>query len=372
MNCPESLRHAVGALLLLSFPAIPGYGASAARGPAVEVAGVVQYAPYPSATAEKPFRVRIEGCRWLITVDPDKNQTRGAAAPVALGFDGERSWFVQDLRAQLAETGRDASRSPAKNVAVGIVRHSPVPATVLNDEIGAIWIALCSSCYFKGLEEPQAEPPTSQGVLAFGIRGMTSYDRLPVQITASEGSQPFHVPSKVVYLREAENGMGGAPAEGTDPGSGAQVAATFEVLNWTNLAGYRLPARSRYWVPSRNGDGSTSEAKPLVQYDVRIADLKSIDAGFAVQPELPGIVATTDTRFPATADHSVSWQSDHWLTDAEVRALPELSQAISSAESDRRFEARRKSARWLAAGLGVLVLGPLVVLGLGRFRQRTQ
>jgi RNA polymerase sigma factor (sigma-70 family) len=329
--------------------------------------GICRFTAFNSTGAETtdyPFTVSVSNGLWFMRITDIRSNT--VAGYFEIGCDGQRTYYVdyQEAWAQAAALHRGTGN--AENVAVGIIGPQEVPHFPFAHQAGAIWLAYASGRYFDAATSPRLQPAATLLVL-FGRNVQPNSFALQQAFWSRRQERPGVVAS-AVYLDDGIAGLrGGVPARWPAPLDAGFTNAVYQALEYTNVGALSLPTRATLNTFAPQLGDPRPRVVPKFTYEIMATNLTTsllYTGGF--RPQFPGKTFVNDMRFstPDNDLHVNYYVSDErWLTDGEVKKLPEYAVAAAHAGQMRTASSRpgaRGSRQVVWVVFGVLAALPVV------------
>ena len=330
----------------------------------------------------EPFWVRFDGTNWYARFKAVSKPNFTRDAVYEFGWDGKL------LR--MMDWDKDPEKV-RKQPAKGVIRRSPIPVNVIGHEISVVWCTLLSGPYFRSLNGVLAEPPGAPclGYLAKldifkknkkvrhlnAPRLSSSYFKVPVRIERGRGTPPFDVPQRVIYYDYVLPFHAQLKQFPENPAK-LRKAAVFEVLEWTNSFGVTYPRRGRFINWSlKSTNRICVELECIVTNFAKVSepvnpipDLRGNETLFAEYrfiPEVPELWGAPDEDDLL----QFSYITNHWLSDEEVKALPEYRNAMKWVREALRSKTTQRMSRFFLVVLLLLVALPAAYLTLQQLKK---
>jgi hypothetical protein len=176
--------------------------------------------------------------------------------------------------------------------------------------------------------------------------------------------------ASAVYLDDGIAGLrGGVPVKWPAPLDAGFTNAVYQALEYTNVGALSLPTRATLttFAPQLGDPGP--RVVPKFAYEIVATNLTTslLHTG-SFRPELPGKTFVNDMRFstPGNDLHVNYYASDErWLTDGEVKQLPEY--AVATAQAGQMRTASSRPGAKLPRLVVWLVLGVLAAFPVALF-----
>lgn len=245
-------------------------------------------------------------------------------------LDGDRTFYMS-MYASVLEEWRAQGREVGENVATAMIRPDRVPFFPTAELVGPIWATFLSGEFFANQRDGKMSPLVSAGIMA--SRAGAAEEITTQRFSRAELVTALAVPNRIDYLFE-----GTVTDSGRQEGYqmvqsmfGGQTNAVFEIVATTNVAGLELPQESLFTVLVPANAPGISDAH-WFSYRVLVTNLHlTAQAAPVIRPDMPGLTLVSDFRFVRPDEPLLfSYRTSHWLTDAEVRRLPEYSRAMAS------------------------------------------
>ena len=301
-----------------------GICADDASGTRFGVRGLVEHTYYDWSGDVKwdrttSFQLDVQGCQWFVRLVQPFDWTPYSE----VSFDGDKTYWLQSLQTWVDKLKATNASSIPTNVAVGVVRRSAVPRFGFGHEVGPIWLAYASSCYFRSATSDVVESPATLGVLSGRDANPDCFLTQRAAWNLSS-SRPF-VPSRVVYFDSGTNWLGFKPSRYPKPFDAGFTNTFFEVTAWTNVGDYSFPLRASMLTYSVNQSVGNSEPSLALIHRYRLTATNFFDPPLRIhfQPAIPGVTVVSDERFndAKVADlHFNYYNTNRWATDEEVKA----------------------------------------------------
>jgi RNA polymerase sigma factor (sigma-70 family) len=331
--------------------------------------GLCRFTAFNSAGTEVtdyPFTVTVSNGLWFMRITDVRSNT--VAGYFEIGCDGQRTYYVdyQEAWAQAAALRRGTGN--AENVAVGIIGPQEVPHFPFAHQAGAIWLAYASGRYFDAVTGPRLQPAATLFVL-FGRNVQPNSFALQQAFWSRRQERPGALAS-AVYLDDGIAGLrGGAAVKWPAPLDAGFTNAVYQALEYTNVGALSLPTRATLttFAPQLGDPGP--RVVPKFAYEIVATNLTTSllhTGGF--RPQLPGKTFVNDMRFstPHNDLHVNYYANDErWLTDAEVKQLPEY--AVATAQAGQMRTASSRPGAKLPRLVVWLVLGVLAAFPIALF-----
>jgi hypothetical protein len=267
------------------------------------------------AQATMLFTLSVKDCSWLLRFRRAYEGSNGAHAPdyQEISCDETNIYYISSMRSEVARFKASHNDEVPPNVANGLSYEGQVFHHRLADEVGAIWLAYASTCYFRSQSNNFIEP-----AMAFDGFGSTyepgDHARLRAEWTLTD-SEP-NLPVQLVYFgdgyRRTRNGRFKLPA----PYDRAFTNAIFQVQAYTNITGLRLPLESslKVFTPRRDS-AAAQDLRLLVEYNVHLTNASRTVSVASFRPELPGVTLLEDRRVGSLQ----YFATNGWPTPATLR-----------------------------------------------------
>ena len=239
-------------------------------------------------------------------------------------------------------------------------------------QASAIWLAYASGRYFDAATSSRLQPAATLLVL-YGRNVQPNSFALQQTRWSRQEHRPG-VPASAVYLDDGIAGLrGGKPVKWPAPLDAGFTNAVYQSLESTNLAGLTLPLRATLDTFTPQLGGPIPRVVQRFRYELLATNLTaSLVRTGSFLPQLPGKTYMNDMRFSAPGyDLHVNYYVDEgkWLTDPEVKRLPEYAVAVghasqSSTAFNRSASGGVRQIFWVAFAL--LAIVPAVLF----FRER--
>jgi RNA polymerase sigma factor (sigma-70 family) len=316
-------------------------------------------------TTDYPFMIAVSNNLWFMRITDVRSNA--VAGYFEIGCDGQRTYYVdyQEAWAQAAVLRRGTGN--AENVAVGIIGPQEVPHFPFAPQAGAIWLAYGSGRYFDAATSAQLQPAATLFVL-YGRNVQPNSFALQQTLWSRRERRPG-VPESAVYFDDGIAGLrGGLAVKWPPPLDAGFTNAVYNTLEFTNVGGLALPTRAMLdtFAPQLGAPGPRVVRRCSYEIVATNLTMQFLHGG-GFQPELPGKTYMNDMRFstPGNDLHVNYYASDgQWLTDAEVKRLPEFAVAVGQANSKAFASGRpgnRLSRPVVWAVFAVLAALPVVV-----------
>jgi len=213
------------------------------------------------------FLLSVHGCMWNLVFNRD--ETNGLDYQ-QVTFDGTNLYYVIDGE-HMAARAKASGKKLAGNVANsfisndGEIFHNPFAP-----EVGTIWLAYGSSCFFADLKTNLMEPPVdSDGI---GRKYSQPEFRKKLRVDYQRVNDALGLPSQVVYFDDSVNIFGKrAPA----PYDNGFTNSIYSVNSWTNCGGIQLPLTASfkfYYVKS--GGTSSNDLALFKKFEISFEEYK--------------------------------------------------------------------------------------------------
>ena len=322
-----------------------------------------------TVTTDYPFTVAVSNGLWFMRItDVRSNAVTGY---FEIGYDGQRTYYVdyQEAWAQAAALRRGTGN--AENVAVGIIGPQEVPHFPFASQAGAIWLAYASSRYFDAATSSSRLQPAASQLVLYG-RNVQPNSFALQQAFWSRRPEPPGALVSAVYLDDGIAGLrGGQPVKWPAPLDAGFTNAIYTALEYTNVGAYSLPTRASLTTFSpQPGDAGLRVVRRFT-YDIVTTNLTTsfLHTG-DFRPQLPGKTYLNDMRFSTPGnDLHVNYYLDdgRWLSDNEVKALPEF--VVATAQASQMRTASNRRAPKVSRPVVWVVFGLLTALPVGTLFQ---
>ncbi len=323
-------------------------------------------------TTDYPFTVSVSNNLWFMRITDVRSNA--VAGYFEIGCDGQRTYYVDYQEAWARAAALRRGTGSAENVAVGIIGPQEVPHFPFAPQAGAIWLAYASGRYFDGAKSSRLQPAATLLVLYGRNVQPNSFALQEAHWSPMEGGPG--VPASAVYLDDGIAGIrNGLAVKWPSPLDAGFTNAIYQALEYTNVGSLSLPTRATLntFAPELGSPGP--RVVPKFTYEIVATNLTTslLHTG-SFKPELPGKTFVNDMRFstPGNDLHVNYYVSDErWLSDGEVKRLPEFVVATAHA-SQMRTASNRPGGRvsrpvvWVVFGL----LAALPVVFFYRQRRR--
>ena len=321
-------------------------------------------------TTDYPFTIAVSNNLWFMRITDVRSNA--VAGYFEIGCDGQRTYYVDYQEAWARAAALQRGTGYAENVAVGIVGPQEVPHFPFAPQAGAIWLAYASGRYFDAATSAQLQPAATLFVL-YGRNVQPNSFALQQTLWSRQERRPG-VPASAVYFDDGIAGLrGGVAVKWPPPLDAGFTNAVYNTLEFTNVGGLALPTRATLdtFAPQLGAPGPRVVRR--CSYEIVATNLTTqfLHAG-SFKPELPGKTYMNDMRFstPGYDLHVNYYVSDgQWLTDAEVKRLPEFAVAVGHASQSGTTHSRPgargvRQVVWVV--LALLAVLPVVLY----FRER--
>jgi hypothetical protein len=276
------------------------------------------------------FYAQVDGCCWKIHVEPSEStKTNSGIQFYEDSYDGTYSYsYIQFLK---------QTNSKVSNTSQALIGTNSVPCEQSMFSI-PIWLAYCSSCYFKSASTNQMEDLFDSGDSATRVAHIlrkynrTIYERSPhLPISADFFSDG------IIYSRGDENQL--RRQQLPRPFSRGYKMAMFRSIDFTNIGGAFVPSMFTIerFLPGGIDAKSSNDVRTI---GVWTGKIDSITAGWHSQPrdfipDTDGSAYTIDRRFPLIGK-SQTWidyintNKEIWLSITNKALLNIYSNAIQN------------------------------------------
>jgi hypothetical protein len=276
------------------------------------------------------FTLSVRDCVWSLTIT--RGETNGLDHE-QVTFDGQSQFYLASMKTAVERAKADGKKVAA-NVANAFIGYGELYHGQQATEVGSIWLAYASGCFFSNLTTNFMEPP-----LSFDGTGRF-YDRpdhmrkLRIQHQMM-GNSFVQFPSSVVFFDDGSTALGSRQPAPYDRGF---TNCLYSVDAWTNFSGTLIPAVAtlKLFTP-RLGGRSETELTLLGEYQIEILKFRFAKADFANTPNLPGVTLVFDSRLPEFPD-LIYPTTNRWPSVEEIRLHPEFRKALTGFQSKPRKE----------------------------------
>jgi hypothetical protein len=283
-------------------------------------------------TTDYPFMIAVSNNLWFMRITDVRSNA--VAGYFEIGCDGQRTYYVDYQEAWARAAALQRGTGNAENVAVGIIGPQEVPHFPFAPQAGAIWLAYASGRYFDAATSSRLQPAATLLVL-YGRNVQPNSFALQQTLWSRQERRPG-VPASAVYLDDGIAGLrAGAPVRWPAPLDVGFTNAVYQTLESTNVSGLALPTRATLETFTPQLGAPRPRVVRRFSYEIVATNLTTrlVHTG-GFKPELPGKTYVNDMRFstPGYDLHVNYYVSDgQWLTDAEVKRLPEFAVAVGHA-----------------------------------------
>jgi hypothetical protein len=309
------------------------------------------------------FNIRVEGCSWRIRTRRDDESVDF----FEVGSVGGNEIYL--LASHTNATLMAAKHIREKTVdeldqAFGQITLGEVPHFKSAEQVGMIWLAYASSCYFKSRTNHQIEPVFWFGGQYFFNRGLT----LPGDWTID--SVPPYLPIHVVYFNDGFlRGLDKAslpkviPLEGVY--SKGYTNAVFEASGYKTVGAYRIPDAFslKIYRPKSQGT-SASELNLYRTFSFRATNANLLVGSNEFTPTILGRTSVRDFRF-ARVDGVTEYAYEivnRWPTTADVLNDRRIQPSFSVVGSLKSDEQNNGVIRIVIIGIIALGFIPFILL----------
>lgn len=301
-------------------------------------------------------------CQWLIEIQYENKYIERFVS----GTDGENILTVALYKPEHAKSLAGYAQ----------VEKATIPRGDESLPLSAIWLALSAPCYLDRIEGSMINPPYFKDLVPDHL----GYNPL-VEFTVDRMENR---PGFVRSMEFMHDGMGINPGRERvslpRPFRDGFTNGTFAVTRFAegDFPGGLYPAEFRldhyYPMAVRPGSRSTRLYRTHSFQGLVTSVQQRVEAK-RIFPELPpGTIAYLDRRFmnPETPNLRVNYNSDRYLTDNEVRALPEFAAALARDAALREPVRMGKNTPgiWTMIIIALLILGPMAIW-IFKSKQRT-
>jgi hypothetical protein len=309
------------------------------------------------------FTLNVQDCAWLLQCARIYGGANGGHAPdMEVSCDGTNIYFVRSFGHEFLKRVKQSGQKAAFNSANCISYQGQVFHHRLIDEVGAIWLAYASGCYFRSRTNDLVEPAMVLDGFGGLYDGFPNRSRLRAKWTISS-SEPF-LPERLVYFGRGENAIRIGPAPRPAPSSEEFTNAVYEVETFTNLNGLRLPREASLKLfTSAGGSSPLGAVRLLAEYRVNLITAAITNALASYQPGIDGVAAMYDQR---AGDTAIYFATNGWPSVETLRTAAYFQRLR---EINRHPSAPRRGPWALRIVLALVVLIPIWVYAL-RVRSR--
>jgi len=329
--------------------------------------GMVRFTAFNSTSTETtdyPFTVAVSNGLWFMRItDVHSNAVSGY---FEIGYNGQRTYYLDYQEAWAKAAPLNRGTGSAENVAVGIIGPQEVPHFPFASQAGAIWLAYASTRYFDAATSSSRVQPAASQLVLYG-RNVEANSFALQQAFWSRRPEPPGALVSAVYLDDGIAGLrDGQQVRWPAPLDVGFTNAIYTALAYTNVGAFSLPTRATLttFAPQLGAPGPRVVRR--FTYDIVTTSLTTsfLHTG-DFRPLLPGKTHVRDTRFSTPGnDLHVNYYLDdgRWLSDSEVKALPEYAVAVAQARQMRT--ASNRPAAKVSRPLVWVVFGLLTALPL--------
>ena len=331
--------------------------------------GICRFTVFNSTGTEMtdyPFTIAVSNNLWFMRITDVRSNT--VAGYFEIGCDGQRTYYVDYQDAWAKAAALQQGTGLAENVAVGIIGPQEVPHFPFAPQAGAIWLAYASGRYFDAAPSSRLQPAATLFVL-YGRNVQPNSFALQPTLWSRRERHPG-VPESAVYFDDGIAGLrGGVPVKWPPPLDAGFTNAVYSALDFTNVDGLSLPMRATLDTFSPQLGDPGPRVVQRCRYEIVTTNLTTefLHAG-SFKPELPGKTYMNDMRFstPGNDLHVNYYVSDgQWLTDTEVKQLPEY--VVAAARASQTSAAFSRPANRLSRPLVWAVFALLAALPVAVF-----
>lgn len=214
---------------------------------------------------------------------------------------------------------------------LAVVDRANVPRPVVGSmlDLGALWYAYCSAAYLNKANPDFLEPPyLVDGDLRFYQKGITNVPSILLR-----HSGPPHLAETVIFKHNGRMLDDNFHEIVLPKNLRGFTNAIFRAEAFTNVSGISVPLRARlslYGVLP--GGPAPYPAEPYAECLITAESVKSLEGESLITPVPARTSQFVDQRFasPSEPTMKVYYDSDRWLTEEEVRAMPAFKRAKES------------------------------------------
>jgi hypothetical protein len=316
-------------------------------------------------TVEGVYSISTDGTNWI---------TRIATSGTPWDYIEAGSHEGNVFTLVSMQTRRQAIGGSGNEYA-GRVLRGPVPHVYLSGPIAVLWYVYASSDYLHSLSNNAAEPP----LLPLGTDRELHKWRFLQRISVRRNEAPPFLPAEITFHNDGisrqwkqRHYSDHLPAEEQPRVPALRAGYTNShmiVHSWIQAGEYLLPAESEFFLFEVASPGlSTDDVLLLRRYRFVATNALVTQPKSDWRPQFAGVIPVGDERFSRVPDILPAFDyqvTNRWLTDDEVRTLPQYASAVEMAGIGAiavQAEMRRLSPVYWILGVGVLVV--LVLLPL--------
>ena len=323
--------------------------------------------PRTGPGAVVPFRASSDGTNWLVRFSVNN----GPIDFVEAFSLGDKVAYLCNMESWLAEKRRKGE-TVGSNACIAMIRRGAVPFFPMQQEAGVVWQTFFSGEFYRTNVDGFITPLFVYGFMG---AGHVKFEDLTLQaFTRGAVATDLRIPREVSLLFKTRNGPVRSAAY--DRMFEGQTNAMFRLLATTNLGTAVLPAQSELEVsipppfadpvPIPEQEGWTQKH---IRFGVRTTNVILETPSDVLTPKILGVAPITDLRFAATNGILLlTYRSDKWLPDEELRQRPEYKSA------HERIFGRRPGVhtKWFLVCVVALMTAPIATMWLSRRKRQPQ